>query len=201
MQFRGRRERDRCNRASPVEYVRELCATMIEAAMTTDPVIIPHRSRFRSALILAIIADALQMLVFPLFIEGAVSPVDDLLDLAVGAVLAYLLGWHWEFLPSFVGKLVPGVDLAPFWTMSVANVYRKSRDLRVTIEVTREEPPRTEPHRPWAVCPSSPSARSLYPSHPPVSPTHVVGVIVPPPPSILRVPAACAVQKTPRRSR
>ena len=114
-------------------------------AMTRDPVIIPRPSRFRAAMILAITADALQIVVFPLFIEGAVSPVDDLLDLGIGAALAYLLGWHWEFLPSFFAKLVPGVDLVPFWTMSVANVYRKSRKMPVTIEANREEPANTEP--------------------------------------------------------
>lgn len=118
---------------------------MNAAAMTQDPVIIPRRSHFRAAMILAIIADALQILVFPLFIEGAVSPVDDLLDLGIAAALASLLGWHWEFLPSFFAKLVPGVDLVPFWTMSVANVYRKSRRLPVTIEATRDESERKEP--------------------------------------------------------
>jgi hypothetical protein len=118
---------------------------MNEVAMSSDPVIIPQRSHFRIAMILAIIADALQIVVFPLFIEGAVSPVDDLLDLGVGAVLAYLLGWHWEFLPSFFAKLVPGVDLVPFWTLSVANVYRRSRKLAVTIDATREEPVSTDP--------------------------------------------------------
>jgi hypothetical protein len=71
---------------------------MNAAAMTHEPIIIPQPSGFRAAMILAIIADALQILVFPLFIEGAVSPADDLLDLGIGAVLAYLLGWHWEFL-------------------------------------------------------------------------------------------------------
>jgi hypothetical protein len=121
---------------------------MSAVAMTQDPVVIPQRSRFRTALILAIIADALQIVVFPLFIEGAVSPVDDLLDLGIGAALAYFLGWHWEFLPSFFAKLVPGVDLVPFWTMSVANVYRKSRKMPVTIEATRDEPTRTEPRSP-----------------------------------------------------
>ena len=45
-------------------------------------------------------ADALQILVFPLFAEGAFSPADDVLDLAVAAVLVRLLGWHWEFLPA-----------------------------------------------------------------------------------------------------
>jgi hypothetical protein len=90
-------------------------------------------------MVLAIIADALQIVVFPLFVEGAESPADDVLDIGIGAVLIYLLGWHWEFLPSFAAKLVPGVDLVPFWTLAVANVYRKSRPAVVTIEGNRDE--------------------------------------------------------------
>jgi len=78
-------------------------------------------------LILAIIADALQIILLPLFVEGVESPADDILDLGVGGALVYLLGWHWEFLPSFLAKLVPGVDLVPFWTIAVASVYRKSK--------------------------------------------------------------------------
>jgi hypothetical protein len=78
-------------------------------------------------MILAIIADLLELVVFPLFIEGVGSPADDILDVGIGAVLTYLLGWHWEFLPSFLGKLAPGVDLVPFWTLAVANVYRKTK--------------------------------------------------------------------------
>jgi len=92
-------------------------------------------------MVLAIIADALQLVVFPLFVEGAESPADDILDLGIGAVLIYLLGWHWEFLPSFVAKLVPGVDLVPFWTLAVVNVYRKQKRIAVTIEGIREESP------------------------------------------------------------
>ena len=95
----------------------------------------------------ALIADALQLAVFPIFVEGAESPADDVLDFVTGGVLVYLLGWHWEFLPSFLGKLVPGVDLVPFWTMAVANVYRKSRNTPTTIEGTRDEPSaRIDPH-------------------------------------------------------
>jgi hypothetical protein len=94
-------------------------------------------SRFRAAMILAIIADALQIIVFPLFVTGAESPADDVLDFGLGAALAYLLGWHWEFLPSFLGKLVPGVDLVPFWTLAVANVYRKSKRTAATLEGKR----------------------------------------------------------------
>ena len=107
-------------------------------AMTLDTLTISPVSRFRAAMILAIIADALQIGIFPLFVEGALSPADDLLDFGVGAAMVHLLGWHWEFLPSFVGKLVPGVDLVPLWTMAVANVYRKSKRIRVTTEESRE---------------------------------------------------------------
>lgn len=91
-------------------------------------------------MILAIIADALQIVVFPLFVEGAVSPADDILDLGIGAALVYLLGWNWEFLPSFLAKLVPGVDLVPFWTLAVANVYRRSKRIAVAAEESREVP-------------------------------------------------------------
>ena len=106
--------------------------------MTHDTITLSPGPRFRAALVLAIVADALQILVFPLFVEGAVSPADEILDFCVAAVLMKLLGWHWEFLPSFFAKLVPGVDLVPFWTMAVANVYRKSKLTAVTIEGNRE---------------------------------------------------------------
>jgi len=109
--------------------------------VTHNAITISPGPRFRAALILAIIADALQIAVFPLFVEGAESPVDDILDLGMGAVLTYLLGWHWEFLPSFVVKLAPGVDLVPLWTLAVANVYRKAKRIAVTAEGVREEHP------------------------------------------------------------
>jgi len=109
--------------------------------VTHDIVTISPGSRFRAAMVLAIVADALQIVVFPLFVEGALSPADDVLDVGVAAVLVHLLGWHWEFLPSFVAKLVPGVDLVPFWTLAVANVYRKSKRIVVTAEESREQHP------------------------------------------------------------
>lgn len=93
---------------------------------------------------LAIVADALQLVVFPLFVEGAASPADDLLDLGMGAILTYLLGWHWEFLPSFVAKLVPGVDMVPCWTIAVASVYRKSKQIVAATEGIHEDGPAHE---------------------------------------------------------
>ena len=82
----------------------------------------------------AIIADLLQIAVFPMFVEGAASAPDDLLDLAVAAVHTYMLGWHCEFAPSFIGELVPGLNFVPFWTLAVANVYRKSKLIRTAPE-------------------------------------------------------------------
>jgi hypothetical protein len=109
--------------------------------VTYDAITISPGPRLRAAMILAVIADALQIVVFPLFVAGAESPADDILDLGMGAVLTYLLGWHWEFLPSFLGKLVPGVDLVPLWTLAVANVYRKSKQIAVAREGIGEERP------------------------------------------------------------
>ena len=107
--------------------------------MTHSPITVSPGPRLRVAMVLAVIADVLQIVVFPLFVLGAESPADDVLDLGIGAVLIYLLGWHWEFLPSFVAKLVPGVDLVPFWTLAVANVYRRQRRIVASIEGIREE--------------------------------------------------------------
>jgi len=41
-----------------------------------------------------------------------------LLALAADALQIFVL-------PAFAGELVPGVDVVPFWTFAVANVYRK----------------------------------------------------------------------------
>jgi hypothetical protein len=113
-------------------------------AVTDDTISISPGSRFRAAMALAILADALQIVVFPLFVEGALSPADDVLDFGIAAMMIHLLGWHWEFLPSFLAKLVPGVDLVPFWTMAVANVYRKSKRIAVATEESRDQRPALE---------------------------------------------------------
>jgi hypothetical protein len=113
-----------------------------------DTITISPGASFRIAMILAILADAVQIAIFPFFVEGAVSPADDLLDFGIGALMVSLLGWHWEFLPSFVAKLVPGVDLVPFWTIAVVNVYRKSKRIAVVEaeEVREQRPALEEPH-------------------------------------------------------
>ena len=95
--------------------------------MSFDLSLDSQRSRFSAALLVAVTADVLQWIGFPLFVEGALSPLDDILDVVVAVALSGLVGWHWEFMPSLFGKLVPGVDLVPLWTLAVAAAYRKSK--------------------------------------------------------------------------
>ncbi len=78
----------------------------------------------RLAWMVAIAADVLQMVAFPLFVEGGISPADSALDLIVAVVTIRLLGWHWAFLPSAAAKLIPGADLFPTWTTAVWYVTR-----------------------------------------------------------------------------
>jgi Na+-driven multidrug efflux pump len=108
-----------------------------EIATQDNAVWLSGRSRFRAAMLLAVVADGLQIILFPLFSEGALSPAEDVLDVAVALILGRLIGWHWEFLPTFLTELVPGADLVPFWTLAVANVYRKwKKGLQIADSVT-----------------------------------------------------------------
>jgi len=109
--------------------------------MADESIIISPGPKFRTAMMLAIIADALQLIVFPVFVEGAFSPAEDVLDLGIAALLTNLLGWHWEFLPSFFAKLVPGVDLVPFWTIAVASVWRKAKRVAEAEKAHEQLPP------------------------------------------------------------
>jgi len=79
----------------------------------------------RLAWAVAIAADVLQIAAFPLFVEGAMSPADSVLDLIVAFVMIRLLGWHWAFLPTAAAKLIPAADLFPTWTAAVWFVTRQ----------------------------------------------------------------------------
>jgi hypothetical protein len=81
--------------------------------------------RLRTALVIALVVDFLQIIFLPLFAAGAVSPVDEVIDVVVAFALIRLLGWHWAFLPTFVVELFPVVDLVPSWTLAVLIVARR----------------------------------------------------------------------------
>lgn len=112
-----------------------------QAEERDDAITLSPGARLRTAMVLAILADAFQLVVYPLFFEGLASPADDALDLGIAIALITLLGWHWEFLPSFFGKLLPGVDMVPFWTMAVARVYKKSKQEALAIEGSQGQNP------------------------------------------------------------
>jgi hypothetical protein len=128
--------------AEPASYNKQVRHYEQAAGVTNDSITISAGSRMRAAMILAIIADVLQLAVMPFFVEGVESPAEDLLDLGVAVILVRLLGWHWEFLPSFAAKLMPGIDLVPFWTLAVINVYRKSKRAVIVAEASRQNAPR-----------------------------------------------------------
>ena len=94
----------------------------------------------RLAWLVAIGADALQLAVFPLFAEGALSPADAVLDAVVAVVLIRLLGWHWAFLPTLMIEALPGADLFPTWTAAVFFVTRQSHHSGEPVILPPESP-------------------------------------------------------------
>ena len=68
---------------------------------------------------IAMAVDLAQIVIFPAFAEGALSPINDAVDVAVAVALSALIGWHWVFVPSFLSELIPMWDLVPTWTAAV----------------------------------------------------------------------------------
>jgi hypothetical protein len=97
--------------------------------------------RHRLALGIAVGADFLQIVAFPFFAPGLSSPADDALDIAVGAALFALLGWHWSFVPAFAAELIPGFDLVPTWTASVLLALRGKRGAEAPAEPEKNVTP------------------------------------------------------------
>lgn len=77
----------------------------------------PRRKRI--ALLVAALADAAQLGLFPAFVEGALSIPDDALDVVVSVLLLVTLGWRWRLVAALALELVPGVALFPTWTAFV----------------------------------------------------------------------------------
>ncbi len=93
-----------------------------------DHVATPNRTiRFLAAIAIAALADVTQLVLLPLFGEGVASPLNDALDVIVAFFMITLLGFHWQFLPSFVSELVPILNIAPAWTIAVLWVHRSER--------------------------------------------------------------------------
>jgi hypothetical protein len=95
------------------------------------------------ARIVAVLADTIQIAVFPVFVEGAMSPLDDVFDLVVAGILTCLVGWHIAFVPSFIVKLMPVADLAPTWTAAIFIATWKSKAQENSLPAPAQlQPPR-----------------------------------------------------------
>ena len=83
--------------------------------------ILPILSRRRKllALFLAGLADLVEIALFPLFLEGAASPFDLVLDLLTAGALWAVAGFRWRYLLAFAAEAIPLVSLFPTWTALV----------------------------------------------------------------------------------
>jgi len=72
--------------------------------------------RVRAVRAIALVADGVQLGLLPLFVQGWLSPINNVLDVVVAIAMLALAGWHWAFLPAFVSELVPVLGLVPTWT-------------------------------------------------------------------------------------
>ncbi len=89
-----------------------------------------NRSRLRTAWVVAVFVDGLQLITSPSELTGPLAWVIDVgVDLVTMGVMMFLVGFHWAFLPSFVTKVLPIVDLAPTWTLALFIVTRDYRKL------------------------------------------------------------------------
>ncbi|MFI5183193.1 MAG: hypothetical protein ACHQNV_02255 [Vicinamibacteria bacterium] len=86
------------------------------------------RNRIVAARAVGVIADAVQLGLFPLFWPGALSTAEDILDVVVAVVMFALVGWHWAFIPAFLSELVPGFDLVPTWTAAAFLATRQAAE-------------------------------------------------------------------------
>ena len=91
------------------------------------------RQRVWTAYGVAIAVDVLQFTLGPIGWAFA----DEILDVAAGAVLWRLLGFHPLLLPTFVLEFLPIADLAPLWTACVAIV--------IALRRKRQNPPPAPP--------------------------------------------------------
>jgi len=81
---------------------------------------VPRLTRWRTAvaLVVAVVADGLQILLGPLGWAFG----DQVIDVIAMLLVCWLIGFHWLLLPSFVLELVPLANELPTWTACVVAV-------------------------------------------------------------------------------
>lgn len=92
------------------------------------------------AMAIAVVADLLQVAVFPVFVEGAASPFADALDLAVAIALVATLGASGRLLAALALELTPFAALFPTWTAVVASISTEPDVIQTTGESVTSTP-------------------------------------------------------------
>jgi hypothetical protein len=105
-----------------VRYAPVVAKSLAKATSWLRPAPTTTKKRRAIALAVAAAADVLQVAVFPAFVEGAVSPFEDVLDAVVAVALVAILGLRWRLAVAIALELVPGMDLFPTWTAVVFSV-------------------------------------------------------------------------------
>jgi hypothetical protein len=102
------------------------------AAAGVNPERVRSATRFRVALGLAMLVDAVQIGLFPLFAPGFASVANVAVDSAAFLSFLLLIGWHPALLPGFILEQVPLLGIVPTWTLAVwlaARRHLRTEDL------------------------------------------------------------------------
>jgi hypothetical protein len=85
-----------------------------------------RKSAYKAAMFLAVLVDAIQIGLFPIFGPGFLSVADVILDVLAFALFWRLVGWHPALLPGLIFEQLPLLDLAPTWTIAVWIAIRRN---------------------------------------------------------------------------
>ena len=97
------------------------------------------RARMILALVIAVVADGLQILFGPL----GWAFIDQIIDFVAMILVSWVIGFHILLLPTFVVELIPVLDDLPTWTACTGAVIVLRRR-----EQNRPPPPTAPPDKP-----------------------------------------------------
>lgn len=80
-----------------------------------------------TALVCAVVADALQIALAPIFVLGAVSPFDLGLDLIMFVFTLRVFGWSVAILPTCIVELLPIATELPTWTATTIYLIKRQK--------------------------------------------------------------------------
>lgn len=80
------------------------------------------KKRKAVAMSIAVVADLVQIVLWPAFAGGAASPFDDALDAVVAVALLITLGWSGRLGAALALELTPAAALFPTWSAVVASI-------------------------------------------------------------------------------